>query len=376
MKQKLIGIALFLVLVIGISGTKLGWFKTKSITESPTVVRYQEESDVTQVVDQVTPSVVSVGIKRQAQTLNPGNSFFFDPFGFFGQQPNRPNTQTPQEQDIGSGFVIDPSGLVVTSKHVVAESGADYRVITTDDKELKVEKIYRDPINDLAILKVTPPAGGLKAVALGDSNNLKVGQTVIAIGTALGEFRSTVTTGVISGLGRGIDAGGPFGGGSERLDNVIQTDAAINPGNSGGPLLNSRGEVIGVNAAIAQNGQNIGFALPINVVKSAIDNFNSTGKFSRPFFGVRYQLVDQKTAILNSIPRGAYVVEVVSGSPAEKAGIKPGDIITTVDGNKLTDENSLATIISKKKVGDTVKVEIYRDNQNQTLDVTLVETSE
>ena len=153
-------------------------------------------------------------------------------------------------------------------------------------------------------------------IELGDSSKIKVGQLAIAIGTALGEFRHTVTTGVISGLGRGI---------SKTLDNVIQTDAAINLGNSGGPLLNSAGQVIGVNTAVSQQGQNIGFAIPINVIKDAIDNFNKTGQFSRPFMGVRYRQIDQKTALLNDIPsREPYVEEIVEGSPAEKAGIVAG----------------------------------------------------
>jgi 2-alkenal reductase len=335
----------------------------------------QEESAVTKVVDEVTPSVVSVGIKRQPASNNI-NNFFFDPFGFFNQPQPDSQSEPETEQDIGSGFVIEAEGLIVTNKHVVADIGADYRVISSKDEEMVVEKIYRDPVNDLAILKVTPPLTGLKPVKLGDSDNLKVGQTVIAIGTALGEFRSTVTTGVISGLGRGINAGGPFGGGSERLDNVIQTDAAINPGNSGGPLLNSSGEVIGVNAAVSKAAQNIGFALPINVVKAAIDNFNQTGKFSRPYLGVRYQMIDQKTAILNSVPRGAYVVEVVSGSPAQQGGIKTGDIITEISGDKLTDDNSVAQIIAQKKPGEQVEVEIFRDDQKQTLKLTLGESGE
>jgi S1-C subfamily serine protease len=231
-------------------------------------------------------------------------------------------------------------------------------------------------VNDLAILKVSPPAGGLKAVVLGDSNNLKVGQVVIAIGTALGEFRSTVTTGVISGLGRGIDAGSPFGGMLERLDNVIQTDAAINPGNSGGPLLNSLGQVVGVNVAMSNAGENIGFAIPINVIKESIDNFNATGKFSRPFLGVRYQMLDQRTAILNSVPQGAYVVEVIEGSPAEKAGVKENEIVVKIDGEQLDENNSLAEVIGKKKVGDEVSLEIYRDEETVKVKAKLEEAGE
>ncbi len=367
MKRLLIGSALIIVLAVGFFAGRLNL--NQSPVSDQKVIRevLNEENAVTKVVDEVTPSVVSVGIKRSQALI--------DPFRFlFGQgQPEEQDL----EQDIGSGFIIDESGLIVTNKHVVSEVGGEYRIVTADNQELKVEKIYRDPTNDMAILKVTPAAGsGLKPIRLGDSDNLKVGQIVIAIGTALGEFRSTVTTGVISGLGRGIDAGGPFGGASERLDNVIQTDAAINPGNSGGPLLNSSGQVIGVNVAVSSSGQNIGFALPINVVRAAIDNFNQTGQFSRPFLGVRYQLVDTKTAILNSLPTGAFIVEVVEGGPAAAAGVKEGDIITKIDGKAITQDNSLAEIIAAKKIGDQVELEIYRGSQTQKLTLTLAEAGE
>lgn len=327
-----------------------------------------EENVVIDVAEKVSPSVVTVSIKRPAQP-NFGSSLFDDPFGFFRQ---RGSTQS-LEQDIGSGFIISEDGLIVTNKHVVSDSSSNYRVVTKDDKTYDVQKIYRDPANDLAIIKIE--AKGLKPVEMGDSSKLKVGQFAIAIGTALGEFRHTVTTGVVSGLGRGITAGSPFEG-SERLDNVIQTDAAINPGNSGGPLLNSGGQVIGVNTAVSAEGQNIGFALPINIVKEVVENFNKTGQFSRPYLGVRYRMVNQKLAILNEIPQGAYVQEVVADSPAAKAGIQAGDIITKMDGKKIDGENEsgLALEIGSHKVGDTVKVEYWRDSETQAVDVKLEES--
>lgn len=363
MKRWLTSIALILVLGVGfIAGRWQEWLPdgSKQALTKPIVREVvREENTIIQVVETVTPAVVSISVKQKVS----------DPLAFFFGN----NQLEETDQEIGTGFIIDSSGLIVTNKHVVSVSGGEYRVITVNDEELKVEKTYRDPVNDLSILKVSPPDNGLVAVALGDSDKLKVGQTVIAIGTALGEFRSTVTTGVISGLGRGISAGGPFGAAQERLDNVIQTDAAINPGNSGGPLLNSQGEVIGVNVAVSQAGQNIGFALPINVVKAAIDNFNQTGQFSRPYLGVRYQMIDQKTAVLNSLPQGAYVVEVVDGSPAETAGIKPGDIITEIDSQKLTGEQGLVEIINQRKIGDKVELAVYRDEQMQTLILTLAE---
>ncbi len=197
---------------------------------------------------------------------------------------------------------------------------------------------------------------------------------MIAIGTPLGEFTNTVTSGIISGLGRGITAGSPFEGYVEKLDNVIQTDAAINPGNSGGPLLNSRGEVIGVNTAISQEGQNIGFAIPSNVVKSLLEKFQKQGgNFERPFLGVRYQMIDRQTALLNDVVEGAYVVEVVENSPAEKAGIEVEDIIIEFAGKKVKGEkeNSLANLILEKKVGETVTLKIWRNGEIKTLMLTL-----
>lgn len=324
-----------------------------------------EESVVIDVAERVSPSVVTVGITKSQRQLNLfGDSFII---------PNQQNLK----QDIGSGFVIDKDGLIVTNKHVVEDTQTKYRVITNDDKEYEVTKIYRDPANDLAILKIDPPAGGLSPAELGDSDKLKVGQFAIAIGTALGEFRHTVTTGVISGLGRGITAGSPFEGYAERLDNVIQTDAAINPGNSGGPLLNSTGQVIGINVAVAAEGQNVGFALPINLVKQSLTDFTKTGSFQRAFLGVSYRMISQDLALLNDVPQGAYVVEVVTDSPADKAGIQSGDIITKFDGQKITEKDGgLAVYISKKKIGDVVKLTIYRDEKEQEISVTLQEAKE
>ena len=330
------------------------------ITKGREVV--DEESVVTKVVEQATDSVVTVSISKTnivGGNLFPGFDFWGD---FFNMPQMRPQEQKI-EQDIGTGFIISEDGLIVTNKHVVSDTEAKYRVVVGKDEVLEVKEIYRDPVTDLAILKVEKK--GLKPVRLGDSDKLKVGQTVIAIGTALGEFRSTVTKGVISGLGRGITAGGPFEG-SEKLDNVIQTDAAINPGNSGGPLLNSSGEVIGVNVAVSQAGQNIGFALPINLVRDSINNFKTTGEFERPYLGVSYRMISKQAALLNEVPQGAYVQEVIVGSPAEKVGIKLGDIITEIEGKKLSDSGvgELATYINKKKIGDEVEVKVWREGKD------------
>lgn len=332
----------WLLIVISVVG--LFWWRNnqKLIISDQRVVK--EENAVIDVVDKVGPSVVTVGIKK-TQAIRQ-----IDPFDFFGRGQI---VQKKIDQDIGSGFVISKDGLIVTNKHVVADTQASYKVITKDDKTYEVQKIYRDPMNDLAILKIE--AKDLAPIEMGDSDKLKVGQFVVAIGTALGEFRSTVTTGVVSGLGRGIDL---------EEGSFIQTDAAINPGNSGGPLLNSAGQVIGVNTAVA-GGQNIGFALPINVIREAIDNFNKTGQFNRPYIGIKYKNIDQKTALLNDVPQGAYVQEVAEGSPADKAGIKPGDI--------LVKKGDLAKIISQSKVGDVLEIQLWRDGKIQDIKVTLEE---
>lgn len=325
-----------------------------------------EESVVIDAVKKVQPSVVTIAGERPASSSN----FRFGPFSVF---------EFPQEEDvpsspegIGSGFVVDASGLIITNKHVVSDTQTKYQVITSDDKTFDVERIHRDPLNDVAILKISAPAGSLRPVVMGDSNSLQVGQFVIAIGTALGEFRSTVTTGVISGLGRGITAGSEFQGFVERLDNVIQTDAAINPGNSGGPLLNSKAQVIGVNTAIAASGQNIGFALPINVIKDSLKNFNQNGQFNRPYLGIAYKTIGRNAAILNDIPQGAFIQQVIETSPAEDAGIQEGDIVTEIEGKKINgNSNEVSSIIAGKKIGDKINLTIWRDGKTLKVTATL-----
>lgn len=330
----------------------------------------KEESVVIDVAETLSPSVVTVSIQTPRRRI-----LEFNPFG--GGLSQRFEGGNPQ--DIGTGFIISEEGLVVTNKHVVSEAGAKYKVITKDNKEYEVKEINKDPSNDIAILKIDPSAGsGLRPVELGDSSGLRVGQFVIAIGTALGEFRHTVTTGVISGLGRGISAGNPFEGYVERLDDVIQTDAAINPGNSGGPLINSAGQVIGINVAVAQGAQNVGFAIPINIVKESLNQFNTSGKFpAKAFLGVQYQMISKQAAIMNDVPQGAYVVDIVSDSPADRAGIATDDIIVKIDGESLSEKDGgLAEIVAKKKAGDTISIELWRDGETKKLSVSLTEASE
>ncbi len=330
--------------------------QTPAITAPSTETRrvVNEENEVIQAVEKSSPSVVAIGVSRRV--VNP-----FDPYAI----PKNENST------IGTGFVVSDKGIIVTNKHVVADTTTKYTVVTKDDQKYDVKKIYRDPNLDLAIVQVD--GSNLKALELGDSSKLKVGQNAIAIGNALGRFTNTVTTGIISGLGRKVVAGDPFGGSTESLDDLIQTDAAINPGNSGGPLLNSAGQVIGVNVATTEGAQNIGFAVPINSVKSIVDEFVTKGSISRPYLGVRYRFIAKDLALLNEVPQGAYVQEVVASGPAEKAGIKPGDIITKVNGQTVDSENKISDVIKTASIGGKVDLDIYRDGKTLKVSATLEE---
>lgn len=339
-------------------------FGTERVFERKIV---DEESVATQVYEKASGAVVTISVETpKRQVLE------FSPFGGFGVRE-----QGGKDQDLATGFIVSSDGLVVTNKHVVADRSLKYKAITKEGKEYQVSKIYRDPDNDLALVQID--GLGLPTVELGDSDNLKVGQTVMAIGTPLGEFRTSLTKGIISGLGRGITAGNsnPFEGAVERLDNVIQTDAAINPGNSGGPLLDSSGRVIGVNVAVAAGAENIGFAIPINILKSSIEEFKKTGEFSRPFLGVQYQIISRASALANEVPQGAYVLDVVADSAAQKGGIKLEDIITKFGGEDVRDEKGgLAALVNKYKVGEAVSVEVWREESLKTISVTLSQSPE
>ncbi len=325
------------------------------ITNNQTRTIVQEENAIIDVVDKASSSVVAIGVTQRL--VNP-----FDPFSL------------PRQRDstIGTGFVVSQEkGVIVTNRHVVDDPNGKYSVVSKDGKSYEIEKIYRDPNLDLALVQVK--GLDLPAIELGDSSQLKVGQVAIAIGNALGRFSNTVTTGIVSGLGRAVIAGDPFGQ-TEQLDNLIQTDAAINPGNSGGPLLNSISQVIGVNVATTEGAQNIGFAIPINSVKAIVDEFVQTGKISRAYLGIRYRLITRDVAILNELPQGAYIQEVITGSPADKAGVKPGDILTKIDGQTINSETKVSDIIQAKKVGDNVELTLWTDGKERTSKVSLEES--
>ncbi|MDD5489775.1 MAG: trypsin-like peptidase domain-containing protein [Candidatus Moranbacteria bacterium] len=347
-----------------------------------------EESAVTTSVEKASPAVVSIIISKDVPKMqdffsNPfGFDPFFNPFGSGQQQQPDQNQGGTQKQEIGggSGFIVSNDGLIVTNRHVVSDQEASYTVMTNDGKKYDAKVMAIDPTNDVAILKIS--ASGLPVLALGDSGNLKIGQTVIAIGNSLGEFRNTVSKGIISGLKRNVTAGDGFGQ-AEQLSEVIQTDAAINPGNSGGPLLNINGQVIGVNVAMAQGAQSIGFALPIDIVKKDIDSVKTKGKIVQPFLGIRYMPITADIQKQNSLPydygalvvRGQQVTDfaVVPGSPADKAGIVENDIILEINGQKIDDNHQLGDQIAKFNVGETVTLKIWDKGQEKTVQVTLEE---
>lgn len=313
----------------------------------------QEESSVINVVEKVSPAVVSVVIK----TVD---------FDFF----SGPITD---QSGIGTGFIIDKSGLIVTNSHVVDSEQGQYSVVLGDGTSYEVQKIHLDRYLDIAILEID--AENLEVVSLGDSEKIKVGQRAIAIGNALGQFQNTVTVGVISGVARELSASGASGI-VNTYENAIQTDAALNPGNSGGPLLNSAGQVVGINVATTRGADNVSFAIPVNTLKPILESFLREGRIVKPYIGVSYVTISKEIASLRRMPEGAFISMVLRDSPAGKAGLQVGDIVVSVDGVKLESENSLSRLIQKKKVGDTIAIEIDRNGEQKNMKITLEEMPE
>jgi S1-C subfamily serine protease len=348
-----------------------------------------EESSIISAVERANPAVVSIVItkdvpiiERYYQEFNPFgddffNDFFGDGFKFRIPQQRQKGTEK-REIGGGSGFFISSDGYIVTNKHVVDDDKAEYTVLTNDGKKYEAEILAKDSTLDVAVIKVK--GSGFSYLEFGDSDKLKPGQTVIAIGNALGEFRNSVSVGVVSGLSRSIIAGDMFGR-SEQLEGVIQTDAAINPGNSGGPLLDITGKVVGVNVAVSQGAENIGFALTSNTVKNIVESVKQYGEIVRPYLGVRYVQITENIKNKNNLPvdygvlisRGETPEElaVIPGSPADKAGIVENDIILEIDGVKLEQGKSLASIIRQKKIGQTVKLKILHKGKEREVEVKL-----
>ena len=369
----------------------LNVFQVAPSSTAVPVPLYQPAVDYEQAVvaaaKKASPAVVSIVISKNVPIIEQCPS---DPFGnlppefqqFFGNdqgftQPCDTGKTQLQEVGGGSGFIISSDGLILTNKHVVSDAKASYTVIANDGKKYDAKVLARDANQDLAVVKIA--ATGLPTVTLGDSDSLALGQTAIAIGNALGEFSNTVSVGVISGLSRTVTASGPVGNGQETIRGVIQTDAAINPGNSGGPLLNLRGEVVGINTAIASGAQNVGFAIPVNRAKNDITSVKSTGDIQTPYLGVRYLTITPDVASAQKLPvdHGALVRGSDAGpgvqpdSPAAKAGVQAEDIILSVNGQALDSGHVLGDVIAQYNVGDTVTLTVNRGGKEITLQVTL-----
>ncbi len=368
--------------------------KKETIVQNQYIPQTSQEEKVINAVKKASPAVVSIVITKDVPIIE---QYFINPFGsdwpFEIQIPQYREKGTRKEKvGGGTGFIISSDGLVLTNKHVVSEQDAEYTIFTSDGKKYPAKILAKDPFYDLAVLKIDQssiPISQRKTfptLKLGDSSKIQIGQTVIAIGYALGEFQNTVSVGVVSGLGRTITASG--GGMVETLEDVIQTDAAINPGNSGGPLLNLAGEVIGINVARAYSGENIGFAIPINKAKRAIEQVRTIGKIVYPFLGVYYTIITPEMKEQFDLPFdfGAWVGRnsngqkteqaVIPGSPAAAVGLKRDDIILEFNGEKITQSNSLAKIIQKYKPGDPVVLKVWRDGSIITVNVTLGERTE
>ena len=347
-------------------------------------VAFSQDTLVENVVDKANPAVISIVVTKNVpvieqyyQNSSPFNDFFGPDINF--QMPMyRQNGTEQKEVGGGTAFLISKDGLAITNKHVVSDDTASYTAFTNDGKKHKVTIVAKDPILDVAIIKVD--GDNFQSLALGDSKNIKVGQSVIAIGNALGEYRNTVSVGVVSGLSRTVVAGDGTGH-AEQLDRVIQTDAAINPGNSGGPLIDLYGNVIGMNTAIVSGSENIGFAIPSETIKSVSDSVQKFGKIIRPYLGIRYIQVtsDLKSTNKLSVDYGVLVARgqtqndlaVVPGSPADKAGIMENDIILEIDGVKLDSNVSLSDIVRQKKVSDTVTLNVLHKGQTRDVRVKL-----
>lgn len=345
--------------------------------------KYSKNSSIPGIIKKVLPAVVSVVVSKMLPV-------FEAPFGA-PSDPLDPNTplmipKGKKKMDVGggSGFIVDPSGIILTNRHVVNDPGAEYIVITNDDEKCPAQVLARDPIHDVAILKIEKR--GLPIIELGDSSDLELGQTAIAIGNALGTFRNTVSVGVVSGLAREISAGDTTNNTITKLRGLVQTDAAINPGNSGGPLIDIKGKAIGINTAMVFFAENIGFALPINNAKKDLDDLKQFGRLRLPFLGIRYVLLDKELQekfkvaidhgaliIAEKNPQGTAAGGVVLGSTAHQAGVKEGDIILEVQNIKVSAKCPLEDILQKCKIGENLDLRIFREGKEILLKVRLDE---
>ena len=339
----------------------------------------KEKSAIITTIRKVMPAVVSIVVSKNLQELEKELAKELPRFG--------PEFHIPEENidsrgmvkiGGGSGFIVDKEGVVITNRHVVSDPEAEYTVIADNNEKFKAEILGRDSVNDVAVLKIKPSAGGLATVALGDSANIELGQTVIAIGNALGLFKNTVSSGIISGLSRSISAqADPHS--VQELRGLVQTDAAINPGNSGGPLVNIFGQAIGINVAVVFGAENIGFAIPINAAKRALNDLKKYGRLRWPFLGIRYLTIDSnlKEKLKLPVDYGALIISekhgIVPNSPADLAGLQEKDILLKVNGEKITADKSMPDFLQNLSVGETIKLQILRSGEKMEVKMTLAE---
>ncbi len=340
---------------------------------------------LTKIIKKLMPTVVSIVISKSLEEIEkdlPAEMLPLMPFGASGLQIPEEKIDARGMVQIGggSGFIVDPTGIILTNKHVISDKDAEYIVVTDDGKRHLAEIIARDPIDDVAILKIK--AEDLPVVKLGSSSNLELGDDVLAIGNALGLFKNTVSRGIISGLSRSIAAKPDSEEPVQELRGLIQTDAAINPGNSGGPLVNLDGEVIGINAAIVFGAQNVGFAIPINAAKRDLADVKKYGRVRRPLLGLRYINIDENLQEKLNLPvnYGALVTgkaphheAVIANTPASVAGLKEKDIILECNGNKLTMDRTIQDFLEELFVGDVLKLKVLRVNKMMDIKVELAE---
>ncbi len=331
-----------------------------------------EKSPIIELIKKVNPAVVSIVTSKEIPFYKKG---IFPP-----QKPSSQNQKETAPINGGSGFIISSDGLIFTNRHVLSESDSDYQVITFDDKKYPAKVLARDEINDVAILKIE--GENFPTIELGDSSSLELGQTVIAFGNALGLFKNTVSSGIISGLSRLITAQAGISGEQERLRGLIQTDAAINPGNSGGPLCDIDGKAIGINAAVILGAENIGFAIPINTAKRDLEDVKNHGRIRQPFLGVRYLQVNKELQERFDLPidYGAIVIRelpediaIIPGSTADKAGIKEKDVILECNNIKIIETKNLSDILQECEIGKEIILKIMRNNKEKIIKTILRE---
>ncbi|MBI3588815.1 MAG: trypsin-like peptidase domain-containing protein [Candidatus Liptonbacteria bacterium] len=345
------------------------------------------EEKVIKTIKKAMPAVVSIVITKHLEDLEkeiPPELYPFLPSGPDGPKLKIPDELVDKRGMVqiggGSGFIVESDGLVLTNKHVISDPKAEYTVIINDGRKFPAEILTRDPINDVAILKIQ--ASNLPIIKLGDSTKVELGQTVIAIGNALGIFKNTVSLGIISGLSRSISAQADPTSPPQEMRGLIQTDAAINHGNSGGPLVNLTGLAIGINAAIVFGAQNISFAIPITAAKRDLADLKRYGHVRRPLLGVRYITIDEQLKDKMNLPvgYGALVVKespqdhgVVPESPAERAGLREKDIILTLNGKKIDRDHPIQDFLENLNVGDRIELVVLRGSKEIKVNLALAE---